>query len=400
MQMKKGILVRLTAMMFIQMMTFPVWFTTLAKFVGERPGWDTPLYSMLMGIGMFASPIVCMFADRFLDSGKVLALCNLVAAAALGGAFYANDSFTLSMLLLVATVALMPTWSLVSAVAMTHASQSSFPYIRALGSVGWAASAIFSIVAIKCFGFSDFEKSPWIFACGAFVAFAGFLTALVQPATPPSAKGSKMSVVDALGLRAFVLLKDRSVFLLSAVVLLSMVAFQWYFYFNSQYLSDAGWNMTTAVINIGTLVELGFMVALPWIIKRLGFKGSTLLGFAALVFRYGAFYLAAKTGCHLLDFGGIMIHGLIFGILIVGIQMHMAEIAPAELRNQAQGFVMLLTAGIGYFLSVGLFRVVLKASEVMPGVIDWTIPFMTAFLIAAAAFILFALFYRNPEKRK
>lgn len=59
-----------------------------------------------------------------------------------------------------------------------------------------------------------------------------------------------------------------------------------------------------------------------------------------------------------------------------------------------------LTAGIGYFLSVGLFRVVLKASEVVPGVIDWTIPFMTAFLIAAAAFVLFALFYRNPEKRK
>lgn len=393
--MNKGILVRLMAMMFIQMMTFPVWFTTLAKFVGDRPGWDTPLYSMLMGIGMFASPIVCMFADRFLDSGKVLALCNLVAAGALGGAFFANDSFTLAMLLLVATIALMPTWSLVSAVAMTHASQSSFPYIRALGSIGWTASAVFSIVAIKCFGFTDFEKSPWIFACGAFVAFAGVLAALVQPPTPPKAKGTPMSLVDTLGLRAFVLLKNPSVLLLSAVVLLSMVAFQWYFYYNSQYLSDAGWNMTTAVINVGTLLELGFMVALPWLIKRLGFKGSTLLGFAALAFRYAMFYLAAKTGCHILDFGGIMIHGLIFGILIVGIQMHMAEIAPAELRNQAQGFVMLLTAGIGYFLSVGLFRIVLKASELPTGKIDWTIPFLTAFGIAAAAFVLFALFYRG-----
>ena len=229
--MKKGILVRLMAMMFIQMMTFPVWFTTLAKFIGDRPGWDTPLYSMLMGIGMFASPIVCMFADRFLDSGKVLALCNLVAAGSLTGAFFATDSFTLSMLLLVATVALMPTWSLVSAVTMTHASQSSFPYIRALGSVGWAASAVFSIVAIKCFGFTEFEKSPWIFACGAIVAFIGVLVALIQPATPPKAKGTPMSVVDALGLRAFVLLKNRSVFLLSVVVLLSMVAFQWYFYY-------------------------------------------------------------------------------------------------------------------------------------------------------------------------
>lgn len=399
MQMKKGILVRLMAMMFIQMMTFPVWFTTLAKFIGARPGWDTPLYSMLMGIGMFASPVVCMFADRFLDSGKVLALCNLVAAGALSGAFYANDSFALSMLLLVATVALMPTWSLVSAVTMTHASQSSFPYIRALGSIGWTASAVFSIVAMQCFGFTDFEKSPWIFACGAFVAFVGALVALLQPPTPPKAKGAPMSIVDTLGLRAFVLLKNRSVFVLSSMVLLSMVAFQWYFYYNSKYLADAGWNMTTAVTNVGTLVELAFMVMLPWFIKRLGFKGTTLLGFAALAFRYASFYVACKTGAHFLDLGGIMIHGLIFSILIVGVQMRIAEVAPAELRNQAQGFVMLLTAGVGYFLSVGLFRVVLKASEVKPGVIDWTIPFMTAFAIAAAAFVLFALFYRNPAKR-
>jgi hypothetical protein len=94
-----------------------------------------------------------------------------------------------------------------------------------------------------------------------------------------------------------------------------------------------------------------------------------------------------------------MIHGLIFSILIVGVQMRIAEVAPAELRNQAQGFVMLLTAGVGYFLSVGLFRVVLKASEIKPGVIDWTVPFMTAFAIAVAAFVLFALFYRNPAKR-
>ena len=93
-----------------------------------------------------------------------------------------------------------------------------------------------------------------------------------------------------------------------------------------------------------------------------------------------------------------MIHGLIFGILIVGIQMHMAEIAPAELRNQAQGFVMLLTAGVGYFLSVGLFRVVLKASELPTGKIDWTIPFMTAFLIAVASCILFGFFYKNKSK--
>lgn len=396
-----GTTLRLMAMMFVQIMVFPVWFTTLVPYVQTLPGGESwvPFYGVLMGIGMFASPIVCMFADRFLDSGKVLALCNGIAAAVLGAAFFVREPFALSALLLVATVALMPTWSIASAVAMAHAPQSSFPYIRACGSVGWAASAVFSIVAIRYFGFVEFEKTSWIFACGSVVALVAAVNSLLLPPTPPRARGDKMSIADALGLRAFVLLKDRSVLVLSAILLLSMVSFQWYMGYNTMYLKEAGFKYLSLTHNAGQLAELGFMVLLPFIIKKLGFKGSTLLGLGALVFRYASFYLAAATGLHIFDFGGILIHGLIFGILIVGIQMHMAEIAPPQLRNQAQGFVMLLTAGVGGFLSVGVFNAVLKASEIPQGGHDWSLPFLTALVIAAVSFILFAVLYRSSGEK-
>ena len=399
--MRTGCALRLMAMMFVQIMVFPVWFTTVVPYVQTLPGGQAwvPFYGMLMAIGMFASSVVCMFADRFLDSGKVLFLCNVAAAAALTGAFFTQNLYALAALLLLATFAIMPTWSLVSAVAMAHAPKEMFPYIRSCGSVGYAASAVFSIVAINFFGFAGFETTPWIFVCGAATALAAAAMALFLPPTPPSAKGEALSLVDALGLRAFSLLKDRSVFVLSVILLLSMVSFQWYMGYNTMYLQEAGFKYLALTNNLGQIAELFFMMLLPLLIRKLGFKYSTLLGIGALAFRYASFLVASKTGVHAFDFGGILVHGLIFGMLIVGIQMHMAEVAPPNLRNQAQGFVMFLAAGVGGFLSVGIFNTLLRANELPSGGHDWSVPFGAALAIALAAGALFALFYRDSAKK-
>ena len=182
-----SVTLRLVLMMFLQMMTFPVWFNTVVPYIRTLPGGErwVPFCGILMGIGVFASPVVCMLADRFLDSGKVLALCNLGAALALGGAYLTTNSSIVFCCLLGVTCMLMPTWSLVSAIAMNHASPASFPYIRVFGTLGWAAAAVFSVVAIGCFGISDFEKSPYIFSCGAADAIS---TKSSAPGTTPSAQ--------------------------------------------------------------------------------------------------------------------------------------------------------------------------------------------------------------------
>jgi MFS family permease len=44
---------------------------------------------------------------------------------------------------------------------------------------------------------------------------------------------------------------------------------------------------------------------------------------------------------------GILIHGLIFGFFFVGGQIYIDKKAPAELKAQAQGFIFLVTFGIG-----------------------------------------------------
>lgn len=390
----------LMAMMFVQMMIFPVWFTTVGPYVRTLQGGEAwvPYCGALMGAGMFASPVVCMIADRFFDSRTVLAASNAVSAAVLAACAFVPDPGLLTLLLAIDTVFLMPTWSVASAIAMSHAPASSFPRIRACGSVGWACSAVFSSVAIKCFGMAGFDTSPWIFAAAAAVSAVGILTALAMPSTPPKAKGTRMSVADALGLRALSLLKDRGVAVLFAVLLLAMVPFQWYLGYNTIYLEDSGFKYLNLMQNLGQAAELAFMLALPYIMRKAGFKGTLLIGIGALAFRYACFYAAAATGIHLFDYGGILVHGLIFCILVVGVQMHMAEIAPPALRNQAQGLVMLVTAGIGGFLSVAVFDAILAANRVVDAAGKshnvWTVPFAWALGLSAAAFVLAMLFCR------
>ncbi len=397
--MKAMQIVKLAGMMFVQNMIFPVWFNTIVPYVRTLPGGDkwVPLCGVLMGIGMFASPVVCMFADRYLDSGKVLAICNFASAGALGAATLTENPAVLFALLLISTVFLMPTWSVVAALTMAHLPTSAFPYIRACGSIGWAASAVFSIVAIRWLDLPDFETSPLILATAAAVALLGGLLALAMPPTPPKAKGEPASFADAFGLRAFVLLKDKTFLLLSALILLAMIPFQWYMGYNTLYLAEAKFTYLSLTQNLGQVAELGFMMVLPFLFKRYSFRGVLLIGLAALVVRYAAFTGAVFTGCHALDFGGILIHGLIFGVLIVAFQMHAAEVAPPELRNQAQGFVMLLTAGLGGFLSVGVFdRLLRPVADGAPH--DWRLAYLVALALSFASFILAAIFYR-PRRR-
>ena len=395
-----SVTLRLVAMMFLQMMTFPVWFNTIVPYMSKIPGGERwiPVCGMLMGIGVFASPILCMLADRFLDSGKVLALCNLGAAAALGGAYLTGNATVIGVLLLVVTCLLMPTWSLVSAIAMEHASPRSFPYIRVFGTLGWAAAAVFSVVAIGVFGIRDFETSRSIFSCGAATCGAAFLLSLVLPATPPCAKGQKVSLADALGLKALVLFRDRDMRTIFLILCLSMLPFQWYFGYNTLYLDESGFRYLSLTQSLGQVAELGFLVILPFLFRRLGFKKALMVGFGALAFRYACFSAASLTGCHALDFGGILIHGLIFGAIVMNVQMHVAEKAPAEIKNQAQGLVMILTSGVGDFLSIAVFYPILVSTCGANGLHNWSVPFLISFGIAVLAMVLLAVFSRERKE--
>ena len=87
-----------------------------------------------------------------------------------------------------------------------------------------------------------------------------------------------------------------------------------------------------------------------------------------------------------------MVHGLIFGLFVVGSQMFVNDHAPKELRNQAQGLMNLVTAGVGVFASNSLFNAVLGASS------RWTLAYGTALAISLCGALLAALLLDGGRK--
>jgi len=400
--------VKLSSMMFLQFMILPVWFIPMFPYIAKMApeGSNLPmLCGMIMGFGALASPLFGMFADRHMNSEKVLALCNFASAALLGYAYTVRDPKILFITLLLVMVFYMPTWSLTATIAMKNSTTEAFPQIRVFGTLGWVASAVFSLAGTKVFNIQNFDTTPYIFLGGAIGAVLAGALAFILPATEPPAKGQPASVVDALGLRALVLLKRPDFLVFSVLILLAMVPFQWYNVYNSLYLQERGYQYLTGVMNLGQVLELVFMLLIPIILKKAGYKWGMVLGLLALVFRYGMFYLGASQELQTCDFAGILIHGLIFGMLIVGSQMYVDAAAPAELRGQAQGFIGLIMFSLGTFCSNYVFDIVITKNEVRDAVTNavsrhnWEQPFVIALGISLALAVLMALAFK-PAKRE
>ncbi|HRR32752.1 MAG TPA: MFS transporter [Kiritimatiellia bacterium] len=406
--MPMGTRIKLSAMMFLQFMILPVWFIPMFPYITKMApeGSSLPmLCGMIMGFGALASPLFGMFADRHMNSEKVLALCNFVSAALLAYAYTVKSPLALFVTLLLVMVFYMPTWSLTATIAMANSTTEAFPQIRVFGTLGWVASAVFSLVGTKVFGIQNFDTTPCIFLGGAIGAVLAGLLAFGLPPTEPPAKGQPASVVDALGLRALVLLKRPDFLVFSVLILLAMVPFQWYNVYNSLYLQERGYQYLTGVMNLGQVLELVFMLLIPVILKKAGYKWAMVLGLLALVFRYGMFYLGASNGLQTCDFAGILIHGLIFGMLIVGSQMYVDAAAPAELRGQAQGFIGLIMFSLGTFLSNYVFDIVIKKNVVVDAVTqvtqhNWVQPFMIALGISLVLAVLMAVAFKPAVQEK
>ena len=395
--------IKLSAMMFLQFMMLPCWFIPMFAYVNKMEGGAQWAFwcGMIMAFGNITAPLFGMFSDRFLNSEKVLAICNFAGAGLLLWAWKIQDPKMLFICLLLVMLFYMPTWAITANIAMSNSTTAAFPQIRVFGSLGWVASAIFSVIGTKFFQIENFDSTSYIFLSGAIASVLGGVLAFFLPPTPPKAKGTPMSIADALGLKAFVLFKRPDFLVFGVLILLAMIPFQWYNVYNGQYLTEKGFKFLTLTTNLGQVFELVFMLMIPFILKKAGYKWGMVIGLLALVMRYGCFYFGA-AGVNALDFGGIFVHGLIFGLLIIGSQMYVDAAAPAELRGQAQGLIGLITFGAGTLLSNWVFQKILDANiaDQVAKTHTWTKPYLYAVIMGAVLAVLMAVLFQPRTEKK
>ena len=348
-----SIRIRLSVMMFLQYMMLAVWSVPLAAYLtnmGVEGIYKAAILSSI-GLGCLASPIICMIADRHFASQKVLTILNFGCAVLFFLAARQTNPMMLFVILLLGMFCYMPTWSLTNAIAMTHAPSEKFPQIRVFGSIGWVASGIFSYVAgWKLFGQTEIDGTSIPLICGAGTALVTALINLTLPDTPPPAKGKEASIVDALGLRALVLLKNFNFALFSIIAMLVMIPFTMYWSYGSQFFQDMGFEKITITMNWGQFVEMFVMLLVPIALARYGVKWTMVVGLVALLVRYVAFLTGGIFDYTSLYFVAILVHGIIFGFFFVGGQVYVDKKAPKEIRAQAQGFIFLVCYGIGMLI--------------------------------------------------
>lgn len=346
--------VQMALMMFFQYMMFAVWWVPLAAYLTQMDIGSTQKALILssMALGCLVSPLTGMLADRYFQGQYVLAFTNFVNAALLALAATTSNPNLLFLFLLVAMIFYMPTWGLTSSIAMTHIATEKFARIRVFGSVGWVVSGGFSLLFVHLFEM-NFDGTNLPFYCGAGVSLVAAFFNLSLPKTPPASNGQPVSLINIMGLGAVKLMRNRNFLWFIILSFLSMIPFSMYWSYCSEFLLDEGFKYISITMNFGQLAEMLFLLSVPFIVRKFGLRITMFLGLIALTIRYLSFYSGALTDTGILYMMGILMHGLIFGYFYLGGQMYIDEKAPKALKAQAQGFIFLVTFGLG--LLVGNF---------------------------------------------
>ena len=380
-------------MMFLQFFVWGAWSVPLGTYLGETLGFPGQQIGLVFGTTAVAAMIspffVGMVADRYFATEKLLAALHVVGGLILFVVATQTTFTAFYAALLLYALCYMPTLALTNSLSFHQMKDPAreFPWIRVLGTIGW-------IVAGNLVGFLRLEDTarPLQIAAAASVLLGFFC--LLLPHTPPARAATRVTARDVLGLDALLLLRERSFAVFVAGSLLVCIPLQFYYTFANPFLNEIGVVNAAGKMTLGQFSELGFMLAMPLLFRRLGVKGMLLVGMAAWVSRYLLFAWGDNGAMVWMLYGGILLHGICYDFFFVTGQIYVDEKAPPDLRAAAQGLIAFVTLGVGMFIGSLLSGFVVDLYVAGDGHV-WRQIWIVPAVWAAAVLVLFALFFRD-----
>jgi len=376
---------RLIVMNFLEFFVWGSWLISLGGYMFTLPGDITTRGALVgatygtMGIAsLFMPTIMGILSDRFINAERVLGACHIIGAIILVWASTITDANVLYFAILLNSFFFMPTIALNNTVSYSILTsrgievQKVFPPIRVWGTVGF-------IIAMWGVDLLDWTKSPNQFL---FAAAAGFLMgiySLTMPECKPARATKGSSLINTLGLDAFVLFKQSKMVIFFFFAMLLGAALQITNAFGEAFLHDfeGSYAGTFAVehpsllISLSQISETLFILTIPFFLKKFGIKTVMLMSILAWVLRFGLFGLGNPAGGLVFLVMSMIVYGMAFDFFNISGSLFVEKESPMNIRASAQGLFMLMTNGIGAFLGGMLSGWVVDFFTSAEGVRNW-----------------------------
>jgi|UniRef100_UPI00378443D3 nucleoside transporter len=391
---------KLSTFMFLQYFIWSSWYMTLGAYLGTLNFTGTEIGASYGAFawGAILSPfIVGLIADRFFASEKIIAVLGIAGGLVMLFIPQLKTFGSVYPTLILYCTLYAPTLALGNSISMTHLADAKkdFPFVKIFSAVGWIAGGV---VLSQLKG----EQSPlqYYLAGGTSMVFGLF--ALTLPHTPPKKKGQNVPLSEVLGLDALALLKKPTFAIFILCMFLICIPLYFYFVNMGTYLTQLKWADMAQKMTLAQVSDIVFLVLLPLMLKKLGYKKTIFLGILAWAARYFMLSASAASTGTVLIFGAILLHGICYDFLFIAGQLYVDDEANERIRGAAQGLIAIILWGFGSLVGTylaGYFMDQHKLATPKGDIThDWSAIWATPAWIAVGVLVLFMIFFREPQK--
>ncbi len=411
---------RFGAMMFLQFFVWGAWYVTIGNYMAAQGMADLAHWPYTVNpIAAIIAPFFLgLVADRFFAAEKVLGTLHILGGLVMFAVPQTTGTPSLFVLLLLLyNMCYMPTLGLSNSVVFHNIEnqERQFPMIRVFGTIGWIAAGLFIGFVLGQFTGEELpDRTPLPLYTTAIASLALGAYSFTLPHTPPPAAGQPVSVRSIAGVDALRLLGSRSFYIFVGCSFLICIPLAAYFSFAPIFIANTVYDQgvsnvlvdvlpnPSSLMSLGQMSEIAFMLLMPLLFMRLGVKWMLTIGIGAWILRYALFAFGAPDALFWMVAVGILLHGICYDFFFVTGQIYVDKRSTPAVRGQSQGFLVLVTYGLGMFVGAqiagALFNRFLRDTSVLTPERwqdFWLVPAGFALLVLA----LFMMSFKDDVER-
>lgn len=417
-----GLKFRLSLMNFLQFFVWGAWMMTLGHYGFVEKQWNGAQFGLVFSTMGFASLIMPTLFGILADKWKanyVYAILHMLFAATMCVLPFIDSPVSFFWVLFVAMSFYMPTIGLNNSIGFSILKNEGkdpttyFPPIRVWGTVGFIVAMWVTNFFTKDWGLGQSIKVSFIISAVLAVVLSLFSFFFLPALKNEKAKktNQKQTLVQKLGLEAFVLFKQKKMALFFLFSLLLGGSLQLTNAYGDSFLQDATVfpvgelinNFSTIILSVSQISETLFILAIPFFMKRFGIKNVMLFSMLAWVLRFGLFGLADNSILgFVLIIGSCIIYGLAFDFFNISGALYVEQNTDSKIQSSAQGVFMLMTNGVGAVMGniIAGFVIAKWFEDPVTHVKDWSGIWLVFAAYSLVVAVLFAVFFKYKHDPK